>query len=211
LRINIHKITAGPFQENGYIVHSERSSECILIDPGDSPELYIKEIDNNNLKPIGILNTHGHIDHVHAVQPLKDHYSIPFYLHKKDTMLLRDHYQEICLMYGMVPGKTPEVDVELNNESEVLMGEYIIKILHTPGHTPGGLCYQINGDIFTGDTLFKGSIGRTDLPGGNYNTLMDSLKLLIEDVPGNTKVHSGHGYSTTMKDEVLSNPFLINI
>ena len=211
MRINIHKITAGPFQENGYIVHSERSSDCILIDPGDSPELYIKEIDNNNLKPIGILNTHGHIDHVHAVQPLKDHYSIPFYLHNKDTMLLRDHYREICLMYGMVPGKTPEVDVELNNESEVLMGEYIIKILHTPGHTPGGLCYQINGDIFTGDTLFKGSIGRTDLPGGNYNTLMDSLKLLIEDVPGNTKVHSGHGYSTTMKDEVLSNPFLINI
>jgi len=211
LRINIHKITAGPFQENGYIVHSKGSSDCIFIDPGDSSNLYIKEIENNNLKPIGILNTHGHIDHVHAVQPLKDHYSIPFYLHKNDTMLLRDHYQEICLMYGMVPGKTPEVDVELNNESEVLMGEYIIKIIHTPGHTPGGLCYQINGDIFTGDTLFKGSIGRTDLPGGNYNTLMDSLKLLIEDVPGNTKVHSGHGYSTTMKDEVLSNPFLINI
>jgi hydroxyacylglutathione hydrolase len=211
LRINIHKITAGPFQENGYIVHSERSSDCIIIDPGDSPELYIKEIENNNLKPIGILNTHGHIDHVHAVQPLKDHYSIPFYLHENDTMLLRDHYQEICLMYGMVPGKTPEVDVELNTEAEVLMGEYNIKIIHTPGHTPGGLCYQISGDIFTGDTLFKGSIGRTDLPGGDYNTLMDSLKLLIKSVPDDTKVHSGHGYSTTMKDEILSNPFLINI
>ena len=209
--INIHKITAGPFQENGYIVHSERRSDCFIIDPGDSPELYIKEIENNNLKPIGILNTHGHIDHVHAVQPLKDHYSIPFYLHENDCMLLSEHYQEICLMYGMVPGKTPKVDVELNNEAELLMGEYIIKIIHTPGHTPGGLCYQINGDIFTGDTLFKGSIGRTDLPGGDYNTLMDSLKLLIEIVPGDTKVHSGHGYSTTMQDEVLSNPFLINI
>lgn len=211
MRINIHKITAGPFQENGYIVHSEENSDCIIIDPGDSPELYIKEIENNNLKPIGILNTHGHIDHVHAVQPLKDNYSIPFYLHEDDSMLLSEHYQEICLMYGMIPGKTPKADVELNNESEVLMGEYIIKIIHTPGHTRGGLCYQINGDIFTGDTLFKGSIGRTDLPGGDYNTLMDSLKLLIKSVPGDTKVHSGHGYSTTMKDEILSNPFLINI
>ena len=115
--IIIHKITAGPFQENGYIVHSEGSSDCFIIDPGDCPDLYIKEIGNNNLKPIGILNTHGHIDHVHAVQPLKDHYSIPFYLHENDIMLLRDHYPEICLMYGMVPGKTPEVDVELNTEA----------------------------------------------------------------------------------------------
>ena len=91
------------------------------------------------------------------------------------------------------------------------MWEYNIKIIRTPGHTPGGLCYQINGDIFTGDTLFKGSIGRTDLPGGDYNTLMDSIKLLIKSVPGDTKVNSGHGYSTIMKEEILSNPFLINI
>ena len=211
MKISIHKITAGAFQENGYIVHGEESSDCFIIDPGDNPELYIEKIKKNGLKPIGILNTHGHIDHVHAVQPLKEEYSIPFYLHDKDKMLLGDHYQNACLMYGMIPGNIPEVDTSINDETELQIGEYNIKILHTPGHTLGGLCYQINGDIFTGDTLFKGSIGRTDLPGGDYNTLMDSLKKLITEVPGNIRVHSGHGYSTTIENEVLSNPFLVNL
>ena len=211
MSINIHKITAGPFQENGYIVHSDNNSDCFIIDPGDNPKLYIRTVDDNNLNPIGIINTHGHVDHVHAVQVLKEHFSIPFYLHKSDEMFLGDHYQNTCLMYGIIPGKTPEVDVWLNDETEVLIGKYNIKIIHTPGHTPGGICLQINGDIFTGDTLFKGSIGRTDLPGGNYNTLMDSLKLLMEMIPDNTKVHSGHGYSTTIENEKLSNPFLLNL
>jgi len=210
LKINIHKITAGPFQENGYIVHSDSSSNCIIIDPGDSPEKYINEIENNSLIPIAILNTHGHIDHVHAVQPLKDHYSIPFYIHKEEKMMV-EHYPQGCSMYGMTPNKKPEVDLWLTDEDSISIGEYNFKVIHTPGHTPGGCCYQLNGDIFTGDTLFKGSIGRTDFPGGNYNTLMDSLKLLIEKVTGNTRVHSGHGFSTTIESEILSNPFLVNI
>ncbi len=210
MKITIHKITAGPFQENGYIVHGQDNLDCIIIDPGDSPEEYIKEIGNNSLKPIGILNTHGHIDHVHAVQPLKDHYSIPFYIHKEEKMII-DHYLQGCLMYGMIPNEKPVVDHWLTEENSITIGEYYIKVIHTPGHTPGGVSYQMNGDIFTGDTLFKGSIGRTDLPGGNYNTLMDSLKSLIEKAPGNTQVHSGHGYSTTIENEILSNPFLVNL
>ena len=209
-KINIHKITAGPFQENGYIVHGDDNLDCIIIDPGNSPELYIKEIGNNNLNPIAILNTHGHIDHVHAVQPLKEHYSIPFYIHKNEKMII-DHYPQGCLMYGMTPNEKPVVDHWLTNENSFTIGDYNLEIIQTPGHTPGGVCYQLNGDIFTGDTLFKGSIGRTDFPGGNYNTLMDSLKLLIEKIPGNTRVHSGHGYSTTIENEVLSNPFLIDL
>ncbi len=208
--INFHKITAGPFQENGYIVHSDDNLNCIIIDPGDSPELYIKEIENNKLNPIAILNTHGHIDHVHAVQPLKEHFSIPFYIHTNEKMIL-DHYPQGCLMYGMTPNEKPIVDNWLTNENNLTVGDYNLKVIHTPGHTPGGVCYQLNGDIFTGDTLFKGSIGRTDFPGGDYNTLMDSLKLLIEKVPGNTRVHSGHGYSTTIENEVLSNPFLMEL
>lgn len=210
MKINIHKITAGPFQENGYIVHSDSNLDCFIIDPGDSPGLYIKEIENNNLNPIAILNTHGHVDHIHAVQPLKDHYSIPFYIHKEEKMII-DHYPQGCLMYGMTPNKKPEVDHWLINEDSLTIGDYNIKVIHTPGHTPGGICYQLNGDIFTGDTLFKGSIGRTDFPGGDYNTLMNSLKLLTEKVQGNTKVHSGHGYSTTIENEILSNPFLMDL
>lgn len=210
MKINIHKITAGPFQENGYIVHSDDNLECIIIDPGDNPELYIKEIENNNLNPIAILNTHGHIDHIHAVQPLKEHYSIPFYIHTNEKMII-DNYLQGCLMYGITPNEKPIVDNWLINENKITIGDYNLEIINTPGHTPGGVCYQINGDIFTGDTLFKNSIGRTDFPGGDYNTLMDSLKLLIEKVPGNTRVHSGHGSSTIIENEVLSNPFLMEL
>jgi len=210
LKINIHKITAGPFQENGYIVHKEDSANCIIIDPGDMAESYINKIDKNNLNPVGILNTHGHIDHIHAVQPIKNHYSIPFYIHSNEKMMI-DHYPQGCLMYGMIPNEKPIVDNWLTDESSLTIGDLNIKIIHTPGHTPGGVCYQLNGDLFTGDTLFQGSIGRTDFPGGSYNTLMDSLKLLIEKVPGNTKVHSGHGFSTTIENEILSNPFLVDL
>ena len=206
----IHKITAGPFQENGYIVHSEGNSNCFIIDPGDNPEQFIHTIEENGLTPMAIINTHGHIDHVHAVQPIKNHFSIPFYIHQEEIFIV-DHYPTGCSMYGMIPNDKPEVDRWLNEESELELGVYKIKIVHTPGHTPGGLCYIINGDIFTGDTLFKGSIGRTDFPGGDFNTLMQSLKKLINEIPGETKVHSGHGFSTTMEEEIRSNPFLAEL
>ena len=207
MRIYFHKITAGPFQENGYIVYNDKNKECFIIDPGDAPNNYIKTIKDNDLIPVGIVNTHGHIDHVHAVQPLKDHFLIPFYIHQNEKMYV-DHYPEGCLMYGMTPNKKPEVDYWISDSENISIGEFMIKIVQTPGHTLGGICLQLNGDIFTGDTLFKGSIGRTDLPGGNYTTLMDSLKNIIEQVDGDTKVHPGHGYSTTINDEMQTNPFL---
>lgn len=210
LIIKIHKITSGPFQENGYIIHGEDSKNCILIDPGDNPELYIRKIEEFNLTPLAIINTHGHIDHIHAVQPLKDHFSIPFYIHENEKMFL-EHYPNSCLTYGMIPNQKLEVDYWLTDETDLKVGEYTLKIVFTPGHTPGGLCYQINGNIFTGDTLFKGSIGRTDFPGGDYGILMESLQKLINEIPGETRVHSGHGLSTTIAEEVNSNPFLVDL
>lgn len=210
MKNKIHKITSGPFQENGYIVHGDDSKECFIIDPGDNPDYYIKKIEDYNLNPIAILNTHGHIDHIHAVQPLKVRFSIPFYIHKDEKMII-DHYPQGCLMYGMIPNEKPEVDHWLTEESNITIGAYNLSLVYTPGHTPGGICYQINGDIFTGDTLFKGSIGRTDFPGGDYNTIMDSLKRLINEVSGDVQVHSGHGYSTTIDSELKSNPFLTEL
>ncbi len=210
MNIKIHKITAGPFQENGYIVHGENTRHCLLIDPGDKPELYIQTIEENDLKPLAIINTHGHLDHIHAIQPIKDHFSIPFYIHENEKMFI-DHYPSGCVMYGMTPNKTPEVDQWLTNETEIKIGEYNIAVIHTPGHTPGGVCYRFNGDMFAGDTLFKGSIGRTDLPGGDYNTLMNSLSKLIDELPCEMHVHSGHGPSTTMQEELVSNPFLAEL
>jgi glyoxylase-like metal-dependent hydrolase (beta-lactamase superfamily II) len=114
-------------------------------------------------------------------------------------------------MYGIIPNDKPEVDHWLKDDSEIKLGDYTIEIVHTPGHTPGGICYLLNGDMFTGDTLFKGSIGRTDFPGGDYNTLMESLKKLIKEIPGETKIHSGHGFSTTIEEEIRSNPFLAEL
>jgi len=210
LIIKIHKITTGPFQENGYIVHDKNSKNCFIIDPGDSPTSYINKIEEYKLKPIAIINTHGHIDHIHGIQPIKEHFSIPFYIHENEKIII-DHYPNGCLMYGMAPNKKPEVDRWLADETEIEIGEYKIGIINTPGHTPGGICIKINNDIFTGDTLFKGSIGRTDFPGGDYETLMNSLKKLISEISGETTVHSGHGFSTTIEEEKNSNPFLLGL
>lgn len=211
MRNKIHRITAGPFQENGYIIHSDDSLECFIVDPGDSADKYINYIENNDLKPLAIVNTHGHVDHVSAVQPIKKHFSIPFYLHQNDKMLLGEHYKSVCLMYGINPANEPIVDHWINDETELKIGKYVIKIINTPGHTPGGVCFLINGDIFTGDTLFSGSIGRTDLPGGDYETLMNSLQILVDEVSSETVVHSGHGPDTTIGDESRTNPFLQNL
>lgn len=210
LIINIHKITGGPFQENGYIINAEDCNNCIIIDPGDNPESFVTKMDENGLNPLAIVNTHGHIDHIHAVQPLKDHFSIPFYIHENEKMYL-EHYPESCRTYGMTPNKKPEVDFWLSSETALKIGEYNFDVIFTPGHTPGGLCFKISNDIFTGDTLFSGSIGRTDFPGGDYSTLMKSLIKLINVVPGDTHVHSGHGPSTTIATEIKNNPFLIEL
>ncbi len=125
--------------------------------------------------------------------------------------MIVDQYHQGCTLYGITPNGKPVAEYWLNKEHSVTIGDYNLEIINTSGHTPGGICYKLNGDIFTGDTLFKGSIGRTDLPGGNYNSLMKSLKLLIEKVPAKTRVHSGHGSSTTIQNEILSNPFLMKI
>lgn len=210
LILKIHKITTGPFQENGYIIHAENSSNCVIIDPGDNPNLFINTIEEKNLKPLAIINTHGHIDHIHAIQPIKEHFSIPFYIHQNEKMYI-DHYPNACIAYGMTPNKKPVVDHWLNNEKDLQIGEFKFEVIHTPGHTTGGVCFKINGDMFTGDTLFKGSIGRTDFPGGDYGTLMNSLLKLTNEIPGETRIHSGHGPSTTMQEEIASNPFLAEL
>ena len=202
-----HKITAGPFQENGYIVKHSDEAVCIIVDPGFSPDLYIKKIEENNLKPVAILNTHGHLDHIHAVQPLKDYFKIPFYIHSNEKIIL-DHYPQSCVRYGFAPNQIPHVDCWIDDTNNLSIDKFNIKIVQTPGHTPGGICIQINKDLFTGDTLFKGSIGRTDLPGGDYNLLMESIGKLISQIPRETAVHPGHGLSSTIDFEIASNPFL---
>ena len=203
----VEKIVTGPFQENTFVVRSVESNQTLIIDPGDDEDRIIEFIRSKKLTPLAILNTHAHLDHIGAVSKLKESFNIPFYLHEEEKMIL-DHYEESCEMFGLLPKQKPKVDKWLKNHKSLTIKDFKVKIINTPGHTPGGVCYEIDNHIFVGDTIFKGSVGRTDLPGGNWDNLKKSLFQLIDTVNHEKIVHSGHGDDTTLKHELVSNPFL---
>lgn len=210
MNLIVDKIVTGPFQENCFIVWNENQNEAILIDPGDEHQLIIDQIEEKNLTPIAILNTHAHLDHIGAVSKLKETYNIPFYIHKEERVIL-DSYESSCEMFGLPIKEKPKVDKWLDSEKKLRLGGFSIIIINTPGHTPGGICYEIENHIFVGDTLFLGSVGRTDLPGGNWDTLQKSLIHLISIVDHDKTIHSGHGNDTKLNHELISNPFLLSL
>jgi len=195
------KIITGRLKQNCYLV--SKNNFLIIIDPGNNATNIVDEIDKNNLIPLAILNTHAHFDHIGAVDYLKNKYSIPFYLHSNDVRLLRSAnlYQLVFKGDGKI--KVPGVDFffdDDNNQSDNF-GEMKFSILHTPGHTNGGVCILIGDNLFTGDTLMKNVIGRSDLPGGNKNKLIDSL-IIIKDLPHNLNIYPGHGNKSILGDEI---------
>ena len=208
MSFSIKKIVTGPFKENSFIAWYSGSPDAVLVDPGDDEHLIIQMLEDNNLKPIAIINTHAQLDHIGAVHPLKEKYQIPFYLHEGEKFIL-DTYEETCRMFGIPPKQAPEVDIWFKEERKITVGDFSFNTVNTPGHTPGGACLKIENHIFVGDTLFKGSVGRTDLPGGDWNTLESSLIHLIKKVKHGCIVHSGHGPDTTLEFEIRRNPFLI--
>jgi len=208
LSLKVETVVTGPFRENSYIAWYSGSPEAIMVDPGDDDPILIETLRGHQLVPIAIINTHAHLDHIGAVQPLKEKFNIPFYLHEEEKFIL-DTYEDTCRMFGLQPRDTPKVDVWFKDEDEVSVGAFHFKTVNTPGHTPGGTCLEIDNHIFVGDTLFRGSVGRTDLPGGNWNTLESSLVHLMNSVGHDCIVHSGHGPDTTLDFEIRENPFLI--
>ena len=208
MSLNVETVVTGPFQENSFIAWYPDSSDAVLVDPGDDDHLIIQALRDQNLTPIAIVNTHAHMDHIGAVHPLKKKYSIPFYLHKEEKFIL-DTYEMTCRMFGMSPKKTPNVEYWFEHEGELKVGDFSINTVNTPGHTPGGTCLEIDNHLFVGDTLFRGSVGRTDLPGGDWHTLESSLIHLANSVNHDRIVHSGHGPDTTLGFEIKENPFLI--
>jgi hydroxyacylglutathione hydrolase len=210
--LNQHLLTFGPFQENTYILYNEHK-QCWITDPGmygpEETEEFISYIEDHQLQPQAIINTHAHIDHIFGVQALVDKYNIPFAIHTKEQPIL-DYASSSASVFGLKFGKTPKPDYYLKENEPFSLGNDTLQIRFTPGHSPGSIVfYYPEGKwLIGGDVLFAGSIGRTDLPGGNYQTLIDSIRSQLLTLPPDTKVYPGHGPATTIADEMRSNPFL---
>lgn len=210
MKLQVHSLITGPFQENSYILSDMLSKDCILIDPGDEAEKICYFIDSNKFNPIAIINTHAHLDHIGAVQEIKNKYNIPFYLHYLEKPIL-ESYPMSCRLFGITVKPIPTVDNWIQEGGELNIGTFKFSIIETPGHTPGGCCLLIEKLLFVGDTLFHGSVGRTDLPGGDWGMLEESLLYLMENVKSDVTVYSGHGIETNLRIEKEKNPFLISL
>jgi len=203
----VKTITGGPFAENCYIVASEQTKTGVVIDPGSEIDTIIYIIESMSIRIKSILCTHGHIDHTAGVKELQNHLQVPFFMHKEDMSFLKE-IPERAGMFGLKTEGIPTVDGLLNDGDAIECGNSSLKVIHTPGHTPGGVCLLSERELFSGDSLFAGSIGRTDLPGGNYSQLIYSIKTKLLVLDENLIVYCGHGGTTTIGNEKLNNPFL---
>jgi glyoxylase-like metal-dependent hydrolase (beta-lactamase superfamily II) len=210
--MNIKYFTVNGFAVNSYLLFDD-SLECVIIDPGFYERREKASLTNfiseNKLKPVAVLNTHCHVDHVLGNKFVCEHFQIPLSIHKEDQFLL-DRSLQMGKIFGLDAEPSPPSDTYLNQGDTVRFGNSELEVLHTPGHSPGSVSFYNKQDKFViaGDVLFAGSIGRTDLPKGNYETLISSIlnKLLI--LPSDTVVFPGHGPSTTIGHEHDTNPFL---
>ncbi|MBN1952417.1 MAG: MBL fold metallo-hydrolase [Bacteroidales bacterium] len=210
--INLKEFTVNPFQEKTYLL-SDATGKCLIVDPGMNNEheeqTFARYIEENGLVPEAVINTHCHTDHLLGVSFVMERYKIPFFFHAEEAFILQ-HAEEYGAYFGLKL-KTPPTPEKFLEDGEIFyFGESALKLLHVPGHSPGSLAFYAKDDqfILTGDVLFKSSIGRTDLPGGDYATIMSSIQNKLMVLPGDTKVFPGHGSSTTIGQEHDTNPFL---
>ncbi len=200
-------IVVGALETNCYLVCCGETSECAIVDPGAEPERIFPEIYDGELKPIVIINTHGHIDHVGANRDMKDKFHAPLCIHAADNPMLGKSQQlELSLFLGAKD--SPPADRFLNDGEEIKIGNGVLRVLHTPGHSPGSISLRGDDFLLSGDTLFYEGVGRTDLPGGSQKQLEQSIREKIMTLPDATVVYPGHGPHTTVGQERESNPFL---
>lgn len=198
----------GPLACNCYIVGDPTTRQAIVIDPGGDADVLAEAIATHQLTVTAIVATHAHFDHVIAAERLRELTGAPFYLHDSDRPVL-DWMQESAQMFlGVDVGPPPEVDTSVSEGDVLSAGEMQLHVIHTPGHSPGSISLLGDGALFSGDTLFAGSIGRTDLPGGDSRALVDAVKGKLFTLDQSLPVHPGHGPSTTLERERLSNPFV---
>jgi glyoxylase-like metal-dependent hydrolase (beta-lactamase superfamily II) len=205
----IKDLVVGPIGANCIILGCEATRKAAVIDPGDDADRILKALADEKLTVTAIINTHGHFDHVGANKRLKEATGADIMIHEADASMLQE-LSITAMAFGLRAENSPPADRLLADGDTITFGEKSLTVLHTPGHTPGGVtlyCKEEN-VAFAGDTLFYGSIGRTDLPGGNYGTLISSIKAQLFELPDDTVVYTGHGPKTTIGTEKQYNPFL---
>ncbi len=201
------RLVVGPLQVNCFILADEKTKEAVVIDPGDDAQEILKIIRDKGFNVKYIVITHGHFDHVGANKALKDATGAELLIHEGDAPVMASASQH-SQAFGMNTQSSPRADRYVKHGDIITAGEVSLKVLHTPGHSPGGISLLDQGMVFTGDSLFAGSIGRTDLPGGDLMTLIRSIKTNLMTLPDDTKVFCGHGPATTIGEERRENPFL---
>ncbi len=204
--MQIETVPVGQLDTNCYLVFDEESREAMVIDPGDEPDRIRAIIDARKLQPIYIVFTHAHYDHVCAVRELKDRYQAKIVMHEAEARTY-DETKKRCMAWGYEATDFPRPDLIVKEDDSLQVGKACFRIIHTPGHTPGGICIYGEDLLFAGDTLFRGSVGRTDLPGGSTSDLLRSLVKLARLEPS-TRVFCGHDEETTIGAEIRSNPFM---
>ena len=211
--MNIYTAATPPFMKNGFVVSCEETREAVLIDPGDDVEDLLAEVQRAQVKVLAVLLTHAHFDHITGVDRARDALGVPVWLHH-DDLFLYEAADEQGALFGVDVELQRPVDCLYAHDTRIVFGRYTVTPLHTPGHCPGGVCLAIGRegeparDLFVGDTLFAGSIGRTDLPGADHETLLRSIRDVLFQFSDDTVVHPGHGPDTTIGRERRTNPFL---
>jgi hydroxyacylglutathione hydrolase len=212
--LRIETQAAGPFMKNGFVIACEKTRDAVIVDPGDEVAGLLDYAKRQALAIRYILLTHAHVDHITGVAAARRALGVDIYLHR-DDLFLYDAALQQGAMFGVPVEVPPPVDQFYTPGQMIAFGEVEVRPHHTPGHCPGGVCLQVTvrgdagQDLFVGDTLFAGSIGRTDLPGGDYDMLIASIRNVLFSFGDAARVHPGHGPSTTIGAERRTNPFLV--
>ena len=202
----IKSLAVGPIQANCFIIGCEKTMAGAVIDPGDDADRIMSEVESASLQIERIINTHGHFDHVGGNRQLKAATNAELLIHALDAPMLTqlDH---MAGAFGLKAENSPEPDRLVADGDTITVGELQLEVIHTPGHTPGGISLHVDSSVFVGDTLFQGSIGRTDFPGGDFDTLLTSIRSRLFTLDDDTTVFTGHGPETTIGTEKQFNPF----